>query len=71
MLLHRHRLRQIPWLVNVSALEHGDVVGQQLQRDGVEDRRQGVVDVWHVDHVGALAIGHAQALGGGTDSCLE
>ena len=31
--LHRHALRQIPRLVDVAAAEHGDVIGQELQRD--------------------------------------
>ena len=59
LLLHRHRFRQVTRLVNVGALEHGNVIRQQLQRDGVEDWRQGVVDVRHVDDVGAFGVGHA------------
>lgn len=33
-LLHCHRLGQVAWLVDVGAFEHGDVVRQQLQRQG-------------------------------------
>ena len=57
-LFHRYRLRQVTRLINVSALEHSNVVRQQLQRNGVEDRRQDVVDVRHLHHVGAFAVGH-------------
>ncbi len=32
LLLYRHRLRQIPWLIHVAAAAHGDVISQQLQR---------------------------------------
>ena len=34
--LHRHRLRQVARLVDIGALEDGGVVGEQLDRDGVE-----------------------------------
>jgi hypothetical protein len=31
--LHRHALGQVARLVDVAAAQHGDVIGQQLQRD--------------------------------------
>src|SRR6516162_2815041 len=33
LLLHRHRLRQVPRLVNVASTAHSDVIRQQLKRD--------------------------------------
>src|SRR5712691_12403783 len=38
-LLHRDALRQIARLVDVGAFEHRDVVGEELDRDRVEERR--------------------------------
>ena len=38
VLLHRHRLRQVPGLVDVGAAEDGRVVGEELKRDRVHDR---------------------------------
>jgi hypothetical protein len=38
-LLDRDTLRQISRLVDIRALVHGDVIGQHLQRDDIEDRR--------------------------------
>ena len=58
-LFHSHRLGQVAWLVNVGAFQHGHVVRQQLQRNGVEDRLQDVVDVWHLYDVRSFTVGHA------------
>ena len=38
VLLHRHRLRQVPGLVDVGAAKDGGVVGEELKRDRVHDR---------------------------------
>ncbi len=38
-LLHRHAFRQIARLVDIGALGHGRVIGQQLRRDRIENRR--------------------------------
>ena len=35
-LLHRHRFRKIPRLVDVAASSHGDVVGEELEGDYFE-----------------------------------
>lgn len=43
-LFDSHRLRQIAGLVDVGAFEHRGVVGEELDRDGVEDRRDEGVD---------------------------
>lgn len=43
-LLDGDRLRQIPRLVDVFAVDVRDVVGEELQRDHVDDRRQQLVD---------------------------
>ena len=55
--LHRHALGQVARLVDVAAAQHGDVIGQQLQRDDRHERLQEVVDVGHVDHV-VGQVGH-------------
>ena len=44
ILLHRHALGQVPRLVDVAAAGHGDVIGQQLQRDHRDDRLQELLD---------------------------
>ena len=41
-LLDRHRLGQVTGEVNVEALEHGEPVGNELQRDDVEDALQDI-----------------------------
>lgn len=46
-LLHRHRLRQIPWLIHISPFKHRHMIRQQLQRDCVQDRRDHFVAVGH------------------------
>lgn len=48
--LHRHRLRQIPRLIDVRALQHRNVVRQQLQRHRVHDRRDQTIGMRHPDH---------------------
>ncbi len=54
--LHRHALREIPRLIDVGALEDGDVVGEKLQRDGVDGRSLEVGDVFrHLDDGDAVA----------------
>src|ERR1700674_2736551 len=40
LLLHRNRLRQIPRLINVAAAAYGDVIGEQLQWDDLQNGRQ-------------------------------
>src|SRR2546430_9707472 len=39
LLLDRHALGQVPWLIHVGSPQHRDVVRQQLQRHRKEDRR--------------------------------
>src|SRR5579885_1132736 len=38
-LFHRHALREIPRLVDVGALQDRDMIGEELQRDGVDGGR--------------------------------
>ena len=38
VLFHRHRLRQVPGLVDVGAAQDGRVVGEELERDRMHDR---------------------------------
>src|SRR5690554_4090086 len=39
-LFHRYRLGQVARLVGVGSAQYGNVIGQQLQWQGVVDRRQ-------------------------------
>ena len=39
-LLHRHRLREISWLVDVTTASDRDVIRKQLQRDDRKNRRE-------------------------------
>ncbi len=39
-LFHRHTLGEVAWLVHVAAAFDGDVVGQQLQRDYRQERKE-------------------------------
>ena len=47
VLLHRHRLREVPRLVYVATSSHGDVIGQELQRNDGQDRREQVARFWN------------------------
>src|SRR6185295_997956 len=49
-LFHGHGLGEIARLVDVSALEHGYVISEQLQRNGVDDWCDQPVGVWHLNH---------------------
>src|SRR6476646_1494219 len=40
-LFHRHRLRQVARLVDVRAHDDGGVIGDELHRHGVDERRHG------------------------------
>jgi len=42
-LLDRHRLGEITGLIDVGALEYGDVIGQQLQGHGKHNRGHTVI----------------------------
>ena len=44
-LLDRHALGEIARLVDVGALGDGRVIGEQLHRDGIEDRRHERIDI--------------------------
>lgn len=39
-LLHRHTLRQVAWLIYIAAAPYRNLVGQQLQRNYRQHRRQ-------------------------------
>ena len=43
MLLHRHALREISWLVDVASSLDGDVAGEELEGDDFEDGEQELV----------------------------
>lgn len=60
VLLHRHRLGQIAWLVDVRAARQGRVVGQQLQGADVQDRRQVAIVLGQADDVQAFARADAR-----------
>jgi hypothetical protein len=40
-LLDCHRLRQIPWLIDIAAAEVGDVVGEELEGDDAQEAKTG------------------------------
>ena len=37
LLLHRHTLRQIPWLIDIGAFNDSDVIREKLHGDSVEN----------------------------------
>src|SRR3546814_10411618 len=56
-LLHRDRFREVARLVDVGALQHGGVVGQELHRQAVEDGRHEGVDGRQLDAMRRLVAG--------------
>src|SRR5262252_5842203 len=48
-LLHRHRLREIAWLIHVATEPDGHVVREQLKRNHHQDRREEVRRWRHFD----------------------
>lgn len=44
-LFNRHWLRKVSWLVDIGAFNDSHVVRQQLQRNGVHDRRNDLIAV--------------------------
>jgi len=50
-LLHRHTLRQVPWLVYITATHNGNVVAEQLQRNGVDEWTQAFFGFGNLYHV--------------------
>src|SRR2546430_4904705 len=64
-LFDRDALRQVAWLVDVAAEAHGDVVGEKLERDDGDERRQELGARRHLDDVlrlrrdaAAARVGH-------------
>ena len=55
-LLDGNRFRQVSRLVHVRALQHRHVIGEQLQRDRVDDGRHGIVHVRDFDDGEALSL---------------
>ena len=49
-LLHGNRLREIPWLINIGAFQYGNVIGQQLQRNRVDNWRDEPIGMRHRYH---------------------
>ncbi len=56
-LFHSHRLCQIAWLIDVRAHEYGRMVGDELDRHGVEQRVGEGVRLGHPDVGGEAATG--------------
>lgn len=52
-LFYRHRLGQIARLVDIGALENGDMVAEQLKGNGVENGRDNVADMGQLDNLHA------------------
>jgi hypothetical protein len=51
LLLYRYRLCQIPGLIYVATSAHGYVIGEELQRDYFQDRRQFFRRRWNEEDV--------------------
>ncbi len=51
VLFHRHGFGEVAGLVHVCALMHRCVIGQQLDWDRIQQRRDEAVDGWHNDDV--------------------
>src|ERR1041384_903297 len=49
-LFYRHRLREVPRLIDVAPAADGDVVREQLQRDHHDDRRQQIGRLRQLEH---------------------
>jgi hypothetical protein len=63
-----NRFRQVTRLVNVSAFDQRNVISQQLQRYGVEDRGDGLFDMRHLNDVHVVAAVEAGVTVGETYS---
>src|SRR3974377_1937916 len=37
---HGHAFRQVPWLVNIRSAQDRDVIGEELQRNGKQERQK-------------------------------
>ena len=55
-LLHRHRLGQVPGLIDVAALHAGHIVGEELQGDDGEAGQHEVRDLGHAELVVRLLL---------------
>ena len=62
-LFHGHALGQVARLVNVAAAAVGDLVGEQLGRDGVENGVEILMDLGQKKHVLGKRVQVAVALG--------
>ena len=49
LLFYGYRFRQIAWLINIGAFDHSHVIGQQLYRNGIDQRRNERVHFRHFD----------------------
>ena len=59
-LLHRHALGEVARLVDIGAFGDGDVIGQKLHRDRVEQRRDERLAMRHLDADGEPAVAAAR-----------
>ena len=66
-LLDGDALGEIPRLVHVRSLETGDVVGEELERDGGQDRGEVLAEVGDMDHVVDLVLDLGVSFGGDGD----
>src|SRR5207342_2587508 len=69
-LLHRHTLRQVARLVYIRAFGHRDMIGEQLHRNRVDQRRYQRVDLGHLDRRHAALAGVRQPPGVGNEDDL-
>src|ERR1700744_1279970 len=61
--LHRHTLRKVARLVDVGALQHCHMIGQQLHRYGIDQRCNERMDLGHLDGRKATLSRFSYALG--------
>src|SRR5947209_7796692 len=70
-LLHRYRLRQIPWLVHIAPSRNRCVIGEQLQRNTGKQRAEDFQGGGNVeDIVGVLLDGLVSFRGNDDDVCV-
>ena len=67
-LLHRDRLRQVAWLIDIATAADRDVIRQQLQRNNLEDRRKQFRSLRYVDYMVGRFFDLFVALGGDGDN---
>src|SRR5207253_7444263 len=66
-LLHRHRLRQIPWLVHIAPSGNRCVIGEQLQRNTGKQRAEDLQGGGDVEDIIGVLLDGLVPFGGNDD----